>query len=206
MNTPPSVHARAVHHSRQTWMMVSSWVDRRAGEFGRHLRKDEQTKPSAKMAVDWTSQVRDNRGERSQGGAPKRRSARNEANMAAPEPTSARENRQRRRIPPVRPATLHPPPDSGILHALAPGNGYGTWVKACDRWDSSCAGRSGDNGSSDSPQEARTTRRERGIRSEDSGVSHVCIEFAASGVFALQSRPGELRPDRRVDATYRRRP
>ncbi len=65
---------------------------------------------------------------------------------------------------------------NGISHALAPVNGRSTWVMACNRLDSNCAGCSRDNESFDSPQEAES----QGGREESEGRIRATRRAASS--------------------------
>ena len=76
---------------------------------------------------------------------------------------------------------------------------------AHNRLDSTCAGCSGNYGSPIRRKEARTARRERGIRREDSSGSPGCNEFAVAGVFVAQGRLGERSRHRRFGAIDPRR-
>ena len=169
-------------------MIVPSRGDRPSRRAVRADEKNDQTKPSARLAVDRVSEERPRALKRSQGVGAEAPKAHERSQQGGEDPgksckrshlghsgpglsprESAKTENSPKFIPPS--ATLHPPPASGILHTLDPFNGRSTCVVACSWRDSGSAGCSRCNGSDDSAQEARITRREGRIGSDDSSVS-----------------------------------
>ena len=85
--TTPSTNERAVSRRRPG---LEGWSG---------ASESDQTKPSARMAVDRASRVGKNRTNEAKASAPKRRKRANEANFAPSRPITSRENRQRWKIP-----------------------------------------------------------------------------------------------------------